>query len=202
MSSGNAQASGDIRGRWPSRCLYLLTAGAAYTSTIFFLICVILWVRSYWRGDNFMLKYDIKNQSEYRSDEGYFVLGSSIYRVLYLSSHRGNIGFGSIEGGGPSLKIQDASTSWKTYLGNPSQKQPWFVASMGNPSPRHPGFPPMFGVSMSYLFPSLATSVLPTWFLVRLHRRSVRRRRTELGLCLRCGYDLRANQGHVRSVGW
>src|SRR5688500_5419301 len=48
-------------------------------------------------------------------------------------------------------------------------------------------------VIVPYWFLAVLTGVLPSLWLVRRRRESVRRRRAAAGLCIGCGYDLRAS---------
>jgi hypothetical protein len=48
-------------------------------------------------------------------------------------------------------------------------------------------------IIVPYWFLAVLTGVLPSIWLVRRRRESVRRRRAAAGLCIGCGYDLRAS---------
>ena len=52
--------------------------------------------------------------------------------------------------------------------------------------------------SVPLLYPTLIFALLPAYALLPLHRR---RKRKKLGLCLKCGYDLRASKDRCPECG-
>jgi hypothetical protein len=56
-------------------------------------------------------------------------------------------------------------------------------------------------VGVSFWALALLTSFLPAVWLFHEHRRRMRNRREQFGLCLRCGYDLRASHDRCPECG-
>ena len=59
----------------------------------------------------------------------------------------------------------------------------------------------MSTVLIPYWFLILLTSILPALFAFRTHRARVREKRSHLGLCQTCGYDLRATPDRCPECG-
>jgi hypothetical protein len=72
----------------------------------------------------------------------------------------------------------------------------------GLPSPRPALTPPIFEVFVPHWMPVAVFALPPlAWMLLRGRRLVVRRRRKSRGLCLGCGYDLRASSGRCPECG-
>jgi hypothetical protein len=59
----------------------------------------------------------------------------------------------------------------------------------------------MRGVCVPYWVPAMLLAAVPAAWVRSFRRRRWARRCRERGLCLRCGYDLRASQGHCPECG-
>ncbi len=55
-----------------------------------------------------------------------------------------------------------------------------------------------FGLEIPLWMPTLLFGLWPAWLLLPFHRR---RKRKNLGLCLKCGYDLRGSEGRCPECG-
>ena len=64
--------------------------------------------------------------------------------------------------------------------------------------PRYSSDKQMFSLYIPLYLPVLLFGVWPAWLLLPFHRR---RKRKKLGLCLKCGYDLRASKDRCPECG-
>lgn len=183
-------------------------------SLLLFLATVVMWIRSYWRSD-------LSNWTRDSEGNGHYVL------LRYSeSSLRGGAAFYfqyTDANGTDSTKMLQDYFDWhphgfelssdpvaKVDAGN---KNPWRTSYLFKPtSPTTLGF--QFGsrrglydgsnqystaiLAMPYWFPGCTFAILPIgWLLIRIKRR----RRRLAGICISCGYDLRATPNRCPECG-
>ncbi len=101
-----------------------------------------------------------------------------------------------------SIAVFSFFLAWRLFLPAPHDKPTWFFVSAGwqfyekNPwaHPREADYTFYLGeFPIPFWAIMIALTYLPTqWIIVRLYAHHVRRERATAGLCLACGYDLRA----------
>jgi len=140
-----------------------------------------LWVRSYLRYDQ--IKYvGSKWVYEFQSNKGLLILGR--HSVATDWYHPRGSGWYAV------------STRGTHYFNTTRRPQPW--CWLGLHLPRFGPERGAWAVAGPQWALCLATALLPTWRLIK-RRRQVRRGR--LGLCERCGYDLRATHSTCPECG-
>jgi hypothetical protein len=158
------------------------------------LLCVavvVLWVRSYWRGDCVSVAVDRlpRGIAEWfvRSNDGVLYFARNDYvinnpgydpRPLTWDSHEANQVFAS-----PSAQAR-----------NPHFVLGPFSLGGGNLSNVT-----KIAFTIPHWFPAALAAVVPTIWLARSARA---RRRRRGGFCVRCGYNLRATPGRCPECGW
>jgi len=165
-----------------------LFVGINVLSLILCLATVGLWVRSAWHGD--MVERDVRGPP---------------HRTTSVTSNAGVLWF--------DLQEQSAGTNWNlirirgpdagpmygwTYWSHPASARS--AGLFGFSYVANPG-PPFHAVraSVPHAVPALLFALAPTYWLLG-PRRTLRRRR-KLGLCERCGYDLRASPDRCPECG-
>jgi hypothetical protein len=162
---------------------------------IVLLLCVALtggfgylWVRSYWRSDfiQLLVQYDGEPMT------------------FYISTGRGGLGFGAahvqtLQYSDPGFSRHAGPVGGYARGGWPAQSQ-WDrlgFSSQSFSTMRGPGFW-IGGTAPGWfctLAPALPIAAFALHWLLRVRRRRKR------GLCLRCGYDLRASAGVCPECG-
>ena len=173
------------------RLLHILTA----LSLLLCVAAVVLWVRSYWRGD-------CVSVTTYRPPRGiaeWFVRSND--GVLYFARNDYDANHGS----------DPRPLTWDSHEANPifahpavQARQPHFVLGPFSLGGANLSTVTHVAFTVPHWFPAALAAVAPTAWLARSARA---RRRRHGGLCVRCGYDLRATPercpecGTVRPTG-
>src|SRR5688572_25949990 len=153
-------------------------------SLLSLLICMataVMWIRSYFVGDNWVW-YERECQNCYntiRSGRGWIRYGwTDMSRMTGINPPSGHFT------GEPAEAVYPVNAT----------------VQFNHPFPgyRHFRNPLALLVDVSYAIPFTISAVLPPICLLRYHRQ---RRRTRLGLCKVCGYDLRASPGRCPECG-
>lgn len=166
-------------GRWNVR--RWLFAIVAATSLLLFVPSAVMWGRSYWRCDSFGYSHHAPPGPRaldwgwhVESTRGFVAL--TYFRDLYTDA--------------AVIRLQNREAYRSRWFWNvirqPRPRGPWFLAG-GNVYPygTHSGW----AITLPYPLICAAAAVAP---LAAFRRFRQRRRRAHLGLCLNCGYDLRA----------
>jgi hypothetical protein len=156
---------------------------AALASAMLFALVTSFWVRSYWVADFFAYTHV--------SEPGFMQVGvDSVRRSIHFTYHRtpaslpsgGSIRFSHAHAPADSVRVLNDVNGFGKVR----------VASMDG----------TVFVYHDFWFPHLLAmavfALLPTWWLLRFRRS---RQRVTEGLCLNCGYDLRASVGRCPECG-
>ena len=160
-----------------------------FITVLSLLLCVTtvgLWGRSYWWADSIMLGGEDRPNRVISSVYGrlsYTSIAGCLYgeHFHWYSSHF-------------TGKVAGSPSGWFGF-------DAWHdVIRLKNDVGMRPPIPE-WGVQFPYWFPILLTSLFPSiWFIARRRRRLIRSRR-QMGLCLKCGYDLRASKDRCPECG-
>lgn len=166
-------------------------------SVVSLVLCIVtlaLWARSYWAGDSF----GIGQWTVDRADTQYVQ-----WTATGMATGGGHFAFGTLTNGlAPSPSAQKLPARWFWGWGSGGLLQYRSLAGL-NPGPiglTHLAFRLTFSTN-----PYGSLLILPGWFLAllfgvlpairhRLAGRWRRQSRSRQGLCITCGYDLRASQ--------
>jgi hypothetical protein len=152
-----------------------LFTSVSVLSLILCLATVGLWVRSYWISDSWYRWSDRTGRDVWTLSGAFMMLWGDL---------------------GPEHNMPDSGWVHEMTIAYPIGLQ-W-------PSVIRGAFPENMIVSGSYVtvplwLPALLFAITPTYWLLGPRRRLKRRRK--LGLCERCGYDLRASPGRCPECG-
>jgi hypothetical protein len=182
------------------RWLFNIAAGV---SLLLLLTACALWIRGFWAGETFIGAHSRVVDHDQLSRELIFISGSRQFWLTY--------------------RVQ-----WR-YLADTeiaeSQRRSWFNFSHYSEPPER--FTILAGASSSpvwnrvgfaywtrwgsqsfdrnwtvpFWFPIVLLGPLPAWWFRRTYAGRLQRRRAVLGLCVRCGYDLRATPDRCPECG-
>jgi len=159
---------------------------AAAASAVMLLATLALWPLSYFRYDRLAYRGPDGGTSIF-SLEGRF--GASNGNYPYT---RGEFNYGKFD--------LDAARAWESWSyttsgeeATPGFRMQWFLGCWYVTTTPGNTFYPAHIIHIPYSYLALLSAIMPTiWLVTRKRRR--RKDRLAKGLCLKCGYDLRAHQ--------
>jgi hypothetical protein len=158
----------------------LVSLGAGLSLLLLVLVCA-MWVRSYWRAD-------VAGQV---GDSGMFCVGSYRGHLLWAVNMHPQREPEGPEWAHDSYDLAVAENTWDAIRNDAS----WRVAGFSYSREHQPDMQILVTPSWAV---ALATAGLP---ILCVRSRSMRRRRSRMGLCAQCGYDLRASPERCPECG-
>jgi hypothetical protein len=126
--------------------------------------------------------------------------GVSYWRIKYRMNRsqftvwNGKVGYMAV-GPQASTKKKQLPLGWVVYG---LRKRGYRFSTIWTPQLSGNPFRIPFRLDIPLWMPTLLFGVSPVWLLLPFHRR---RKRKKLGLCLKCGYDLRASKDRCPECG-
>jgi hypothetical protein len=162
-------------------------------SAISLLLCVatgVLWVRSFWLAE--MVGYEGEERADGWQRGGYASSGAGSLTFTWWL--RQTEGLRMKPGHGWALArspVQDETWPWYRVLYRAESFDAARPASDGSARPAR--MTHVHGLAIPHALVVILFAALPAWWMFRTRRRWRGEMRVEQGLCVRCGYDLRAH---------
>jgi hypothetical protein len=156
-------------------------------SAVFAVVIVLLWLRSLWYHDLFLLQ---------RMQQPMPVSLFNRHDEIWISSETGTLSFGiSVWNDQQPHKASGWSRIRESRWNPPARSRLYLMATWrGSP------FDTMWLSSISLPYPLIVLAMTVPW-MIHYYRRTKRNRQKALNLCRQCGYDLRASPSRCPECG-
>lgn len=199
------------------RFIQRLFTAIGFLSLVLLLGLATIWIRSYWRFDLFGYEGPVRRgQTQWgcNGSSGYGVFESECWwRRNPREAPRPNSFFAhssvqATRAGAIAHSAYAKSLGGFDFAGFRFARRDMDPEGGRSQNPGPPGAPVVqpatqivWNVAVPFWQPAALLGIVPACWLARVTRQRRQRRRARMGLCLRCGYDLRASQGRCPECG-